>query len=427
MSRFLRLWTAAGAAVGLLCGSPAFAHLTPNSEVQLAIGHSAIRADVIVPQGEYAYATGNPVGNDARSMAIARAYLERHSAIVAPDGRLWIRRVESIGFAQIAGPPDLHAVEEWTPPPGAPLRRFTIDWRVIVDELPNHFALFLVSSDVATRVGAVHEVVGAVRAHSGPLVVDRGAGSALTAFANALMLGVDHILGGYDHLMFLIALLLPAPLIASHGRWTTPRPARQTIGRLVRIVTAFTIGHSLTLIGATLGHWRLPAAPVEVAIAVSVLVSAVHAIRPLVPGREPLIALFFGLVHGLAFATIFAQAGAAMGSGALSLAGVNLGIEVVQIGIVLATVPALLILAPTRAYPPIRVGAAGFACVAATAWIINRTTGWLTDAIGAMEGAMAYAGWLIALLSVAALAMLALAQRGPKARNWRTGWDSNPR
>ena len=422
MSRFLRLWTAAGAAVGLLCGSPAFAHLTPNSEVQLAIGHSAIRADVIVPQGEYAYATGNPVGNDARSLTIARAYLERHSAIVAPDGRLWIRRVESIGFAQIAGPPDLHAVEEWTPPPGAPLRRFTIDWRVIVDELPNHFALFLVSSDVATRVGAVHEVVGAVRAHSGPLVVDRGAGSALTAFANALMLGVDHILGGYDHLMFLIALLLPAPLIASHGRWATPRPTRQTIGRLVRIVTAFTIGHSLTLIGATLGHWRLPAAPVEVAIAVSVLVSAVHAIRPLVPGREPLIALFFGLVHGLAFATIFAQAGAAMGSGALSLAGVNLGIEVVQIGIVLATVPALLILAPTRAYPPIRVGAAGFACVAATAWIVNRTSGRLADTVGVLEGAMSYAGWLIALLSVAALAILALAHRGPNARNWRTGW-----
>ena len=393
----------------------------------MAIGRESIRADVIVPQGEYAYATGNPVSNDARSLAIATAYLESHSAIVAPDGRRWTRRVESIAFAQIAGPPDLHAVEEWTPPPGAPLRRFTIDWGVLVDELPNHFALFLVSSDVATRVGAVHEVVGAVRAHSGPLVVDRGTGSALTAFANALMLGVDHILGGYDHLMFLLALLLPAPLIASRGRWTTPRPARQTLGRLVRIVTAFTIGHSLTLIGATLGHWRLPAAPVEVAIAVSVLVSAIHAIRPLAPGREPLIALFFGLVHGLAFATIFAQAGAAMGSGALSLAGVNLGIEVVQVGIVFVTVPALLILAPTRAYPPIRVGAASFACVAATAWIINRTTGRLADTVGALEGAMSYAGWLIALLSVAALAILALAHCSAKTRSWRTGWDSNPR
>ena len=427
MSRLGRLWVAAGAMVLLLCGSPAVAHFTPNSEVQLAIGHGAIRADVIVPQGEYAYATGNPVANDTRSLAIARAYLESHSAIAAPDGRRWTRHLESIAFAQIAGPPDLHAIEQWTPPPGAPLRKFAIEWRVIVDVLPNHFALFLVSSDVATRVGSVHEVVGAVRAHSGPLLVDRGGGSALTAFANAVMLGVDHILGGYDHLMFLLALLLPAPLIASHGRWTAPRPARQTIGRLVRIVTAFTIGHSVTLIGATLGHWRLPAAPVEVAIAVSVLVSAVHAIRPLVPGREPLIALFFGLIHGLAFATIFAQAGTTMGSGALSLAGVNLGIEVVQIGIVLATVPALLILAPTRAYPPIRVGAATFASLAALTWIVNRTTGRLADAVSAMEGAMSYGGWLIALLSLAALAIFALAAGRPKAGNWRTGWDSNPR
>ena len=69
MSQFRRLWAAAGAAVGLLCGSPAFAHLTPNSEVQMAIGRESIRADVIVPQGEYAYATGNPVSNDARSLA----------------------------------------------------------------------------------------------------------------------------------------------------------------------------------------------------------------------------------------------------------------------------------------------------------------------------------------------------------------------
>jgi len=395
----------------MLAASPAAAHLTPNSEVQLAIGHDAVRADVIVPQGEYAYATGNPVGNDLRSLAIARAYLDSHATISAPDGRHWTRRVDSIGFAQIAGPPDLHAVVDWTPPPGAPLRHFSIDWRVIVDVLPNHFALFLVSSDVATRVGAVHEVVGAVRAHSGPLMVDRSDGSALTAFANALMIGIDHILGGYDHLMFLLALLLPAPLIASHGRWTTPRPARQTIGQLVRIVTAFTIGHSVTLIGATLGHWHLLAAPVEVAIAVSVLVSAIHAIRPLLPGREPLIALFFGLIHGLAFATIFAQAGAAMGSGALSLAGVNIGIELVQLGIVLLTAPALLILAPTRVYSPIRVTAAGFACLAAMAWIINRTTGKLTDLVTGLEGAMSWAGIVIALVSAVALVMSTLVSR----------------
>ncbi|WP_295634358.1 HupE/UreJ family protein [Novosphingobium sp.] len=394
------------AAIVLLCGSPAAAHLTPNSEVQMAIGHSSIRADVIVPQGEYAFATGNPVSNDARSLDLARAYLEDRSAILAPDGRRWLRHIESIAFAQIAGPPDLHVVEQWTPPPGAPLRRFTIDWHVLVDALPNHFALFLVSSDVANRVGAVHEVIGAVRRHSARLVVDRGGSSALTAFTNAVMVGVDHILGGYDHLMFLLALLLPASLIASGGRWVGLRPMRKTIGHLARIVTAFTIGHSVTLIGATLGHWHLPSAPVEVMIAISVLVSAIHAIRPLAPGREPLIALIFGLIHGLAFATIFAQAGAAMGSGALGLAGVNLGIEMVQLGIVLVTVPALLVLASTPAYPPIRIGAAAFACLAALAWIVNRTTGELANLVAALESAMSHAGWLIALLSIAALTVL---------------------
>jgi hypothetical protein len=271
---------------GVLWAGGAQAHLTPNSEINLVIHAGSISADIVVPEGEYAYATGNPIESQPGAAATARDYLARHFVVLAPDRRRWTVTFQNVEFKQIIGPPDLHATAELVPPPSAPTRRFAIDWHVLFAELPSHFALFVLAGDRGGMIGEGREILGAARAGSTVLQVDRGTSSASVAFANAFLLGVDHILGGYDHLLFLLALLLPAPLVARAGRWRDPRPIRATVLQLLRIVTAFTIGHSFTLIGATLGGWHLPTAPVEVAIAVSVLVSAIHAIRPLLPAAS---------------------------------------------------------------------------------------------------------------------------------------------
>ena len=390
-----------------LHGVDAAAHLTPNSEIRLSIGQHAVSADIIVPQGEYAYGTGNRVGNDARALDIARRYLIDHMRFETPDGRPWSIALDTVEFKQIAGPPDLHAIATLTPPAGASTRSFTVRWHVLIDELPNHFALFVLSGDSAGALGGEREILGAVRNGSATITIDRGTSSYSIVFANAMLLGAHHILGGYDHLMFLLALLLPASLVARGGRWRDPRPPRAVVSNLLRIVTAFTIGHSLTLIGATLFHLRLPPAPVEVAIAISVLVSAIHAIRPIFPGREPLVALLFGLIHGLAFATLLANAGASMESGAISLFGFNLGIEVVQVGIVALVIPPLIVLLRRPGSAVLRVGAASFAAAAALAWIVNRTTGLAGELTERMEMLMSHALLGVGVLIVAALACLA--------------------
>ena len=399
------------AALATLIASPALAHLTPNSEVRLTVGRGYVLADIIVPQGEYAYATDNPVTQEVAARDIAQAYLTSHFAVRAPDGQAWRMAFMNTEFVQIAGPPDLHAVVRLTPPPGASERVFDIDWHVVVDELPNHFALFVLDHDGGGRIGQTNEILGALRQGNNRLAVDLGGASSIKVLANAMLLGAHHILGGYDHLMFLLALMLPAGLIARRGRWADARPVRDTVRLLGGIVTAFTVGHSLTLVGATLGGWTLPVAPVEVAIAVSVLASALHAIRPIVPGREWIVALLFGLIHGLAFATLLATADAGMASGALSLLGFNLGIEAVQLTIVIAALPALLILSRLPIYTPVRLALAGIAVAASLGWIVNRTTGALTGLVGRFEGAMAYAGWLVIALSLIALALLPRARK----------------
>lgn len=400
MRLLIALWLALAV---LLAATPAAAHLTPNSEINLDMGARDIRADIIVPQGEYAVATGNPVDNSAASRATARRYLGHHFTVTGPDGRPWTVAIQSIEFVQIAGPPDLHAVATLTPPAGASARQFTIRWTAVVSELPSHSALFILRSDIAGRSGIDPMIAGAARAAAPSVTIDTGDTSRWRELGNAIRLGVDHIIGGYDHLMFLLALLLPAPLIAIGGRWRAGRDTRATLLGMAWVVTAFTAGHSISLVAATLGSWQLPVQPVEVAIAISVLISAAHAMRPIFPGFEPIIAGSFGLIHGLAFATLVAGLHLGMATAPLALIGFNLGIELVQLGIVAVVLPALILSAKHPRFPLIRVALAGLGMAAALAWVVNRLLDFGGAVVSAIEGAIGWLAIIAACLSAGSI------------------------
>jgi hypothetical protein len=267
----------------------------------------------------------------------------------------------------------------------------------------------LVSSDPEIRIGAqtrnydqssyrLDYVEGSAASAS------RMSGSwsdAWTAFASMVPRGMRHIAEGTDHLLFLLVLLLPAPLIAVGGRWGAHGGPRYGVMRLLRIVTAFTIGHSITLALAATNVVTAPSRPVEVLIAVSILVSAIHAIRPLFPGREEFVAGAFGLVHGLAFATMIAGYGIDTWHTALTVFGFNVGIELMQLTVVGLTVPWLFLLARTRAYGLVRVSAAGASAVAASAWIGQRALG--QDTLAALLNASTGRGVILSSLVLISL------------------------
>jgi hypothetical protein len=398
----------------MLSAGPLAAHSTPNAEVRLSTEGDAVVADIVIPRGEYAFATGHPVTGDDQSLRIARDYLRDSMTVSTPEGREWTVSFRRVAFVQSNGPPDLRAVVRLVPPAGSSPHELTINWRALMDELPGHFALFIVEGKTVADDGSI---VGAVRAGSPPLRVSITPETPFLTLSSAIALGAHHILEGYDHLLFLLVLLLPAPLLAASGRWGGPRSTKATLIRLTQIVTAFTIGHSLTLIAATLRQWSLPVAPVEIAIAVSVLVSAVHALRPLLPGKEALVALVFGLVHGLAFATLVQDAQAGASSSALALLGFNLGIELVQLAIVLAVVPSLLVLSRYPFYRRLRGVLAWFSIAAAVAWIVNRATGLGGDVVASMELVMSHMPWLAAGTTLLAIALVAARYTG-RDRAW---------
>jgi hydrogenase/urease accessory protein HupE len=119
-------------------------------------------------------------------------------------------------------------------------------------------------------------------------------------------MGISHILQGTDHQLFLLTLLLPGPILVAGRRWAGAAPRRRAARRIAAITASFTLGHSVTLALGVLGL-PVPQQPIEALIAVSILAAAVHAIRPIFPGREARIVAGFGLVHGLAFSVTLSE------------------------------------------------------------------------------------------------------------------------
>jgi hypothetical protein len=220
-----------------------------------------------------------------------------------------------------------------------------------------------------------------------------------SGFGGAFRLGVRHIADGTDHVLFLLTLMLPAPILAYAGRWSGQAGIRRSLLQILRIVTAFTLGHSLTLALAGFGLIRLPSRPVEALIAISILVSALHALRPMFPGREAAIAAFFGLIHGLAFASALTELGMTGWYRLVSVLGFNLGIEVMQLAVVAATLPSLLLLSRTSFYPVFRICGALVAIAASLAWVFER----LSDKQNVIGSAVERTAHYSALLAVGLL------------------------
>lgn len=185
--------------------------------------------------------------------------------------------------------------------------------------------------------------------------------------------GVWHIWTGYDHILFLIALLLPAVLRREHGRWRAVDEFRPAFFNVLKIVTAYTLAHSITLSLAALGIINLPSQLVESTIAASIVVGALNNIYPLMDRRLWLVAFIFGLIHGFGFASVLADLGLPQGALLVSLVGFNLGVEVGQLAIVGVFLPLAFGLRRSWFYQSFTliVGSSAIA-VLATLWMFER-------------------------------------------------------
>jgi hypothetical protein len=197
--------------------------------------------------------------------------------------------------------------------------------------------------------------------------------SAWASFARFIGEGMWHVLIGYDHIAFVLLLLLPSVMRPVDGKWQGATGLRQVARDMFTIITAFTIAHSVTLALAVTGTVKLPVRPIEIAIAASIAVAGMINLMPRLSGLRLPLAFGFGLVHGFGFANALSEIDAA-GSALLPLlAGFNVGVEIAQLGIVTLVLPLIYSMRATRWYAgavlPLGSCALGMAGVV---WLLQR-------------------------------------------------------
>ncbi|QYX82771.1 HupE/UreJ family protein [Streptomyces akebiae] len=383
-----------------------------TSAVLLDVRDDRVEGEVQLPVDRLAVAVDRPLTRES-VLGADRTFLKRYTAAhIAALGdesgdRPWAVTLGSGSVRTIDGVAHLVYPLELRPPDGR-VTTFRLRYDVIVEELLTHKVVVTVRYDFDRGILKTDDAVtlGVVDFDTESLEVPAGEGSWLRGFATTAALGIEHVGEGADHLLFLLMLLIPAPLVAAGGRWRAAPSARCGIIRVVHVVTAFALGHSLTLALAAAGVIDLPARPVETLIALSIAVSAVHALRPLVARGEVFIATGFGLVHGLAFASLIGDLGLDRGSLVITLLGFNLGIELTQLLVVALMMPSLIVLARTALYPAFRVGVALIGLLFSVSWMLERAALTSSDPFEGIQTWLVEHPLLIAV-TVAVLAVVA--------------------
>jgi hypothetical protein len=252
--------------------------------------------------------------------------------------------------------------------------RLTFDYSVLLDEEPGHRGFLIIEHNWATGTfaneGQISLVFSPDARHQ---EFDIITGGRWRGFVAVVRLGVDHIWMGLDHVMFLVALLLPAVLVRRDGRWQAIEEFTPALVNVVKIVTAFTVAHSVTLSLASLGLVHLNVRLVEVVIAGSIAIAAADILLPLFHRRIWLIVFGFGLFHGFGFAAALDEMGLLSEHLGLSLFGFNLGVELGQLEIVVVMFPLLFLVRRLAAYRDLALPLTAAAMILISmGWVVER-------------------------------------------------------
>ena len=248
----------------------------------------------------------------------------------------------------------------------AQLTKLSVDYQLMQGIDPSHRGLLTVTAWGATQTGVLNGVQSIALNHP----------SIWRAFAEYLQTGVRHIWSGIDHLLFLLSLLLPAVLRRRENSWEAVPLAKPAFINILKVVTAFTVAHSVTLSLAAFDIVRLPSRLTESVIAASIVVAALNNIFPRVTEGRWRIAFAFGLLHGFGFASVLADMGLPPGARAISLVSFNLGVELGQLAVVLAVMPLAYAMRATSFYrQTVMRWCSSAIATLAFVWLIQRAVG----------------------------------------------------
>lgn len=375
----------------ILIGITALAHPMPNSVIALDVHSKTISCELQLPLKELQFAVPYDVTENTKVVLEKHQedlskYIISHFSIIGSNGEKWDMKIDKMQISrseQLATGKFEELIVNLSilPKNTDDIRNFAIQYDAIVHQVVTHKILVTIRNDWENgKIGENNTDIGTIttdfNTNKVPVFkVNLAKGSQWKGFKSMVILGMKHIAEGTDHLLFILVLLLSAPLIAQRGNWTQFGGTPYSLKRIFKIVTAFTIGHSITLIIGSFGWINPNSKIVEIVIAFSILVTAIHAIKPIFPNKELYVAAVFGLIHGMAFATVLKELNLETNKLVLSLLGFNIGIELMQLLVIILVMPWLMILSPFKIYKWVRIFGAILAAIAALAWMAERITG----------------------------------------------------
>jgi HupE / UreJ protein len=364
------LTAAVGMTIALL--SPAAAHKSSDSYLTLHLDGQRIAGQWDIALRDLDYAIGLDTDNDgditwgelrAHHQAIA-AYALSNLQLTADGSACPTRVIDHLVDEHSDGQYEVLRFAADCPVAPAAL---SIKYTLLFDVDPQHRGLLRLQENGRTHTTVFSPDHEAWQLEGQSVALGR-------QFLDYFQTGVWHIWTGFDHILFLCALLLPAVLELRGGRWQAVASFRQAFLDVVRIVTAFTIAHSITLSLAVLGFITLPSRLIESAIAASVVIAALNNLYPTIEKRLWVVAFVFGLVHGLGFANVLTDLALPKPALAVSLVSFNLGVEGGQLAIVAAFLPLAYLSRRSWLYPRLVLGAGSLGIVAvASIWLVERS------------------------------------------------------
>ncbi len=406
-------------ALGLVSAGPAAAHTTEQPYLYVFLTEASDDAPAMV-DGRVELAVGDvgevlgvdlsgtdpEIEQALRANAEAlRAYASDHVTIGA-DGQAWPLTFDRVDLFREAPGELAFAVVQYRAdevPERIP-NNLDVAFDPFFDEVEGRDGLLLLSGGyTAGEFNTEAEQLVTYTADERTRTIDLGADGRWGNFTAGITLGIDHIKTGPDHILFVLALLLPSVLVFAGG-WRPMEGFRASLWRVLKIATFFTAAHSITFTMAGMG-W-LPTPPskvVETIIALSIAAAALHNIRPILPNREWSLSFVFGLFHGMGFASLVDQLDVSRSSQLISLAGRNVGIEIGQVAVILLLFPGLFLLRRTPVYQPFLTVASLVLAGLAVLWSIERTfeTDLGTDGLVEAVVSLPTGYWLAAGFTVA--------------------------
>jgi hypothetical protein len=359
------------AIVFLLCAIPAYAHKPSDSYLSLQVNGDRIEGQWDIALRDLDFVLGlDANGNGAITWDEVR---HKHADIAAyalsrldlsSEGKVCpLKAVQHLIDSHTDG---TYEVLRFSASCAGPIRALKVAYSLFLDVDPQHRGLLNLASGDRSTTG-----VFSPERSTQTLVLAEP--DKMREFGEYLRNGIWHIWIGFDHILFLISLLLPAVLELQEGKWRPAARFKDALLDVLKIVTAFTLAHSLTLTLATLQVISLPSRWVESAIALSVIVAALNNLFPVVRGRRWIAAFLFGLIHGFGFASVLTDLGLPNGVLVVALVGFNLGVEIGQLTIVTLFLPLAYLMRSSWFYRRIAfAGGSTLILLLASIWLIER-------------------------------------------------------